>query len=281
MVDKQLNRQDVNLKFLVEDDEQKFTYSDIFIIQRELFTLWISQMGKERILNHVQKLQTVLAINILAGGDNQNLGGNGNNFQYFNCLNSIDLYSEGNNKNAKEEQIKYTEFYNDLINKEIELASHYEKWVRGLNYCKKKNIKYDRHSPNGSFTLCNYPWLLDTTSKGEIIKYEAKAQMELLKDQELANLFIMGLTSQLPQNSINEIAYLKFDVRREFIVEDTLNNLIREGVNLKKQLKVNFKGEFGQDEGGVQKEYFQILVRDLFKPEFTMFNYHQESKYVW
>ena len=100
--------------------------------------------------------------------------------------------------------------------------------------------------------------------------------------QDLANMFIMGLISQNAQ-STNELdyIYLRFPVSRENIIEDTLNNLISEDVNLKKQLRVSFKGEFGQDEGGVQKEFFQILVRDLFNPEYTMFTYFKESKFVW
>lgn len=175
-------------------------------------------------------------------------------------------------------RVKYTEFYNDGINKEIELKSHYEKWARALKYCRKNDIVYKKSK---NFTLCNYPWLLDTSSKGEIMKYEANKQMKQSGYQDLANMFIMGLMD--PNISTNESDYmfLKFEISRDTIIQDTLNHLIKEGVNLKKQLKVKFKGELGQDEGGVQKEFFQILVRNLFNPEYTMFNYYKESKLVW
>ncbi len=48
------------------------------------------------------------------------------------------------------------------------------------------------------------------------------------------------------------------EVRREMIVEDTLNAFIKGDVNnnFKKPLKVKFNGEPGIDEGGVQKEFF-------------------------
>jgi ubiquitin-protein ligase E3 A len=36
--------------------------------------------------------------------------------------------------------------------------------------------------------------------------------------------------------------------------------------DLKKQLRVQFVGEEGIDEGGVQKEFFQLIVRELFDP---------------
>jgi hypothetical protein len=41
--------------------------------------------------------------------------------------------------------------------------------------------------------------------------------------------------------------------------------------DLKKPLKVVFYGEEGIDEGGVQKEFFQLIISDLFDPKFGMF----------
>lgn len=99
--------------------------------------------------------------------------------------------------------------------------------------------------------------------------------------QDLANMFISGLIEQNANFNESDYMFLKLEVSRDTIIEDTLNGLIKEGINLKKQLKVSFKGEFGHDMGGVQKEFFQILVRDLFNPEYTMFEYYKDSKYVW
>ena len=39
------------------------------------------------------------------------------------------------------------------------------------------------------------------------------------------------------------------------------------------RLQVKFVGEEGVDEGGPQKEFFQLLVRECFNPEFGMFVY--------
>lgn len=36
--------------------------------------------------------------------------------------------------------------------------------------------------------------------------------------------------------------------------------------DLRKQLRVEFRGEEGIDEGGLQKEFFQLLVEKLFDP---------------
>lgn len=41
--------------------------------------------------------------------------------------------------------------------------------------------------------------------------------------------------------------------------------------DLKKQLVVEFEGEQGVDEGGVSKEFFQLVVEEIFNPDFGMF----------
>lgn len=37
-------------------------------------------------------------------------------------------------------------------------------------------------------------------------------------------------------------------------------------IDLRKQLRVEFNGEDGVDEGGLQKEFFQLLIEKLFDP---------------
>ena len=41
--------------------------------------------------------------------------------------------------------------------------------------------------------------------------------------------------------------------------------------DLKKQLRVQFAGEDGVDEGGVQKEFFQLVVREMFDQKYGRF----------
>ncbi len=42
-------------------------------------------------------------------------------------------------------------------------------------------------------------------------------------------------------------------------------------IDLRKQLRVEFSGEDGVDEGGLQKEFFQLLVEKLFDPVYGMY----------
>lgn len=76
-------------------------------------------------------------------------------------------------------------------------------------------------------------------------------------------------------------AYLFIPVSRETIIEDTLNCLVREDVNFRKPLRIKFVGELGVDEGGVQKEFFQLVIRKLFDPNYTMFTHYEESRMMW
>lgn len=41
--------------------------------------------------------------------------------------------------------------------------------------------------------------------------------------------------------------------------------------DLKKQLVVEFEGEQGIDEGGVSKEFFQLVVEEIFNPDYGNF----------
>jgi len=50
---------------------------------------------------------------------------------------------------------------------------------------------------------------------------------------------------------------------------------------LKKKLKVTFVGEPGLDLGGLTKEWFLLLVRDLFRPEYGMFVWNPASNLFW
>lgn len=51
--------------------------------------------------------------------------------------------------------------------------------------------------------------------------------------------------------------------------------------DLKKQLVVEFEGEQGIDEGGVSKEFFQLVIEEIFNPDYAMFTMQNESQTVW
>lgn len=71
---------------------------------------------------------------------------------------------------------------------------------------------------------------------------------------------------------------LMLRVRRDALVEDTLNVLQQcSSYHLKLPLKVEFKGEQGIDQGGVSKEFFQLVTGELLDPKYGMFVYYDHD----
>ena len=51
--------------------------------------------------------------------------------------------------------------------------------------------------------------------------------------------------------------------------------------DLKKQLVVEFDSEQGIDEGGLSKEFFQLIIEEIFNPDYGMFIHCSESHTYW
>jgi E3 ubiquitin-protein ligase HECTD2 len=87
--------------------------------------------------------------------------------------------------------------------------------------------------------------------------------------------------------------FLNLNIRRSHLIEDSIREvnislgatstfismvrspyictqLIHNRDNLKKKVKISFKGELGVDAGGLTKEWFLLLLREIFRPEYGM-----------
>ena len=67
-------------------------------------------------------------------------------------------------------------------------------------------------------------------------------------------------------------------VRRDHLVADSMQEISDKQKDLKKKLKVSFMGEPGLDMGGLTKEWFQLIIRKIFQPDYGMFVYHPHSR---
>lgn len=47
-----------------------------------------------------------------------------------------DVFNEANNLKTFKERVEYKEFYNDAINKEVNLKDHYIMWVQERDRCR-------------------------------------------------------------------------------------------------------------------------------------------------
>jgi len=158
--------------------------------------------------------------------------------------------------NEEKRFVSYTEFYNDLINERLELKEDFPNW-----------------KSESGFSFCNYPFILDPVVKSKILRIESVVQMRQQREEAFRSLF-MGLGPQVP--------VLGVKIRRDHLIEDTLAELSRHPPeDLKKELRVHFVGEEGIDEGGVKKELFQLIVREIFDEKYGMFIHNHETHTYW
>uniref|UniRef100_A0A7N6BZ48 HECT domain-containing protein n=1 Tax=Anabas testudineus TaxID=64144 RepID=A0A7N6BZ48_ANATE len=130
-----------------------------------------------------------------------------------------------------------------------------------------------------SVNLCAYPFILNAQAKTTMLQTDAELQMQMaVSGANLHNvLMLLTLEPHLARNP-----YLVLHVRRNRLVSDTLRELtMYSDVDLKKPLKVIFDGEEAVDAGGVTKEFFLLLLKELMDPVYGMFTHYNESNLLW
>lgn len=125
---------------------------------------------------------------------------------------------------------------------------------------------------NNIFTFCQYPFLLSIGQKTQVFEYDAHRQMKL-KAHEAFSFAIKNKTVSRP--------YLHIIVRRSHILQDSFEFLASHENELEKGIRVQFAGEAGIDVGGLRKEWFLLLVRELFDSSKGFFTEDEDSKYCW
>ncbi|KAM5442831.1 putative E3 ubiquitin-protein ligase [Microsporum ferrugineum] len=128
----------------------------------------------------------------------------------------------------------------------------------------------------GKFSFCQYSFLLSIWAKIQIMEHDARRQMEA-KAREAFFDTILG------RRGVSQ--YLVLKVRRDCLVEDSLQSVsavIGSGEeDIKKGLRIEFAGEEGIDAGGLRKEWFLLLVREVFDPLHGLFLYDEDSQYCY
>ncbi|GAA5837163.1 hypothetical protein JCM9279_005604 [Rhodotorula babjevae] len=114
----------------------------------------------------------------------------------------------------------------------------------------------------GFFSLCQYPFLLSLGAKLTLLAFDGERQM-IDRAGEAYRASFGASEAESP--------LLVLRVRREHLVADSLRQISLNRFNLKKPLRVKWEGEEGIDAGGLRKEWFLLLCRQLFDPQFGMF----------
>lgn len=160
----------------------------------------------------------------------------------------------------RQPKIPYNDFVNDCLNDAIEMD-------RDFMYFKDGGIR---------FSFLNYPFVLSTTTKSLGLFYDNRVRM--YSERRMTILYGL-MQGHIPS------PYLKLRVRRDHLIQDSLVRLEMvaqdQPDDFKKQLFVEFEGEQGIDEGGVSKEFFQLVIEELFNPDFGMFEFNKETNLCW
>ncbi|KAI9644294.1 putative E3 ubiquitin-protein ligase [Ciborinia camelliae] len=160
---------------------------------------------------------------------------------------------------AHGQMLPTSHFYNTLLDYS-DLVADFEAW----------------EGKRSKFAFCQYPFFLSIWAKIQIMEHDARRQMEVKAREAFFN-------SIMTRKNVNQ--YLLLKVRRECLVEDSLKGVSEVvgtgGEEIKKGLRIEFRGEEGIDAGGLRKEWFLLLVRDVFNPDHGMFSYDEDSHFCY
>ena len=144
------------------------------------------------------------------------------------------------------------------------------------------NRDKNKRTTASPLALCGYPFLFDASAKRRIVLIEAKMMMQHEATHAMHTMmgnfsFANGLVPVQP--------YLSLTVRRTHLLSDTLRQLMGAAAirpnELRKQIKVQFVGEEGIDQGGVTKELFSLLVREVFDIKYGLWTFNADSRTAW
>lgn len=167
----------------------------------------------------------------------------------------------------------FLEFYNEPLSDAIEMDRDFG------NYRTSEEIQSEPDCAHSSryikFSFMYYSFILSPATKSLGLYYDSRIRM--YSGRRIS--YLQSVVGQ-PTNP-----YLRLKVRRDHIIEDALVELemiaMENEKDLKKQLVVEFEGEQGIDEGGVSKEFFQLIIDEIFNPDYGMFVLHSETQHMW
>uniref|UniRef100_A0A3B5LU44 HECT and RLD domain containing E3 ubiquitin protein ligase 3 n=1 Tax=Xiphophorus couchianus TaxID=32473 RepID=A0A3B5LU44_9TELE len=195
---------------------------------------------------------------------------------YF--LATLQLLEKLHKVNLRANHVEYSRFYIPDISSLVDIQEDYLKWF----LTKAEIVSAASHFCQNDFpsvNLCAFPFILNAQAKTTMLQTDAELQMQMaVSGANLHNVFmLLTLEPHLARNP-----YLVLHVRRNHLVSDTLRELtMYSDVDLKKPLKVIFDGEEAVDAGGVTKEFFLLLLKELLDPVYGMFTHYKDSNLLW
>lgn len=190
------------------------------------------------------------------------------------------------NANSISKKLPISAFYNTMVDY-IDIKSDFSTWeqlgtmkeslaitatalpVQNDSISQKSDASVTNHF---TFAFCQFPFMLSMGAKTQLLEFDARRQMKYNAHAAMAASGESGNHSH---------GYLYIPVRREHILEDSFQLFETRENDLRKAIRVKFLGEPGIDVGGVRKEWFLLLMRELFSESKKLFEEDEDSKYCW
>ncbi|XP_057653179.1 probable E3 ubiquitin-protein ligase HERC4 isoform X1 [Diorhabda carinulata] len=180
----------------------------------------------------------------------------------------LDLLTFLNKVNHSVEGLKvpYDTFHMNDLSEYLDVKLDYVYWLQDKG--------------TGRLFLCNYSFVFDANAKLQLLETDQAMQMQKAMSEAAERAVIAMLLAPQTRHAIN--SYLVLNVTRENIVDDALRELSEvDPHDLKKPLRVKFAGEEAEDAGGVTKEFFLLLLRQILDPKYGMFQEYEETRAIW
>ncbi|ETL88625.1 hypothetical protein L917_12314 [Phytophthora nicotianae] len=122
------------------------------------------------------------------------------------------------------------------------------------------------------------PALLDTSLAALIKIPRCRAYLAFDNKRTYFHSAMKRLRQAALRNHGGGSSSVRIPVRREHIFEDSYYALrMRSGTELRRKLHISFTGEEGIDAGGVTREWYMILAREMFNPNYVLFTSAADS----
>ncbi|EDX08786.1 probable E3 ubiquitin-protein ligase HERC4 isoform X2 [Drosophila simulans] len=165
--------------------------------------------------------------------------------------------------NERDDRLNYQIFYWPDLSDYADVQHEYIKWIMA--------------STAGEFNICNYSFIFDQSAKTALLQADQALQMHsAMANAATMHAFnFLNYGMPIPQ-------FIVLNVTRENLVQDSLRELQQyTQSDLKKPLRIKFHGEEAEDAGGVRKEFFMLLLKDLLDPKYGMFKEYEQSRFLW
>lgn len=173
--------------------------------------------------------------------------------------------------------LPHTEFYLPKLHEVVDLVEEYRTWLAIQQ-------NYPNKIPT-TFSFCKYPFLFDPTAKTILLQTENKIHM-VAAAQHAQREQLMSLLMHGGGMMSTETQYFHIIISRENIVQEALSQLVYSSHSqdpslFRRPLRVKFQNEEAEDAGGVQKEFFLLLMKDLLDTKYGMFVSYPDTRTIW